>query len=136
MAKFLPILVVLVIGGVSGFGLGYMTRGDGDDGHKRHSVADSVTLDDEREAAPARRDAERATPDIAAPPIDTDAFSNVDDAERQSVSRTFADPGEAHVGYDRDERVISLMAHGIGYDGTAEIVKERCTWLETIETGP
>ena len=23
-------------------------------------------------------------------------------------------------------------AHG-GYDGTAEIVKERCTWLETIE---
>ena len=78
MAKFLPILVVLVIGGVSGFGLGYMTRGDGDDGHNRHSVADSVTLDDEREAAPARRDDDRATPDIAAPPIDTDAFSNVD----------------------------------------------------------
>jgi hypothetical protein len=45
----------------------------------------------------------------------------------------FADPGEAHGGYDHDERIISLMAHGIGYDGTAEIVKEYCTWLETIE---
>ena len=44
----------------------------------------------------------------------------------------FADPGEAHGGYDHDERIISLMAHGIGYDGTAEIVKEYCTWLETI----
>ncbi len=47
----------------------------------------------------------------------------------------FADPGEAHTGYDHDERVISLMAHGIGYDGTAEIVKERCTWLKTTEAG-
>ena len=47
----------------------------------------------------------------------------------------FADPGEAHTGYDHDERVISLMAHGIGYDGTAEIVKKRCTWLKTTEAG-
>ena len=47
----------------------------------------------------------------------------------------FADPGEAHGGYDRDERVISLIAHGIGNENTAEIVKERCTWLETTENG-
>jgi len=47
----------------------------------------------------------------------------------------FADPGEAHGGYDRDERVISLIAHGVGNDDTAEIVKERCTWLETTEDG-
>lgn len=43
----------------------------------------------------------------------------------------FADPGKAHGGYDHDERVISLIAHGIGTDGTEEIVKERCTWMET-----
>jgi hypothetical protein len=47
----------------------------------------------------------------------------------------FADPGEAHGGYDSDERVISLIAHGIGDENAAEIVKERCTWLETTEDG-
>ena len=45
-----------------------------------------------------------------------------------------ADPGEAHGGYDQDERVIALIAQGIGTDQTAEIVSERCTWLETTET--
>lgn len=48
---------------------------------------------------------------------------------------TFADPGEAHGGYDHDERVISLIAHGVGNDNTAEIVKERCTWMETTKNG-
>jgi hypothetical protein len=28
--------------------------------------------------------------------------------------------------------VIALIANGIGHDETAQIVKERCTWLETI----
>jgi hypothetical protein len=41
----------------------------------------------------------------------------------------FANPGEAHGGYDHDERVIALMTHGIGHDLAAQIVKERCTWL-------
>ena len=45
----------------------------------------------------------------------------------------FADPGEAHTGYDHDERIIALMVHGIGHDKTAQIVKERCTWLQTTE---
>jgi hypothetical protein len=45
----------------------------------------------------------------------------------------FANPGEAHGGYDHDERVIALIANGIGHDETAQIVKERCTWLETID---
>jgi hypothetical protein len=44
----------------------------------------------------------------------------------------FANPAEAHGGYDHDERVIALIANGIGHDETAQIVKERCTWLETI----
>ena len=52
-----------------------------------------------------------------------------------SATFSFADPGEAHRGYDRDERVISLIARGIGNENVAEIVKERCTWLETTENG-
>ena len=45
----------------------------------------------------------------------------------------FANPGEAHGGYDKDERVIQLMAHGIGTGNTAEIVRKRCTWLQTTD---
>ncbi len=44
----------------------------------------------------------------------------------------FANPAAAHGDYDHDERVIALIAHGIGQENTADIVKERCTWLETI----
>ena len=47
----------------------------------------------------------------------------------------FAAPGEAHSGYSQDDRVISLIAHGIGSDDTAEIVKNRCSWLETTDDG-
>ncbi len=43
----------------------------------------------------------------------------------------FANPLEAHVGYDHDERVIALMAHGIGHGNEAQIIKDRCDWLET-----
>lgn len=46
----------------------------------------------------------------------------------------FANPIRAHDGYDQDERVIALIAHGVGHDDAAEVVKERCTWLETKET--
>ncbi len=42
-----------------------------------------------------------------------------------------ANPAEAHVGYDNDERVIALIAHGIGHEGQAPIISEKCTWLET-----
>ncbi len=44
-----------------------------------------------------------------------------------------ASPGEAHNGYSGDERVIQLIVHGIGHDGTADLIKERCTWLEVVE---
>ncbi len=43
----------------------------------------------------------------------------------------FANPGEAHGGYDHDARVVATIAHGFGHDAMAPIVKERCTWLET-----
>ncbi len=42
-----------------------------------------------------------------------------------------ANPLSAHVGYDHDERVIALMAHGLGHADQAAIISERCTWLET-----
>lgn len=42
-----------------------------------------------------------------------------------------ANPLSAHVDYDHDERVIALMAHGLGHADQAPIVTERCTWLET-----
>lgn len=44
----------------------------------------------------------------------------------------FADPAEAHGGYDHDERVIELIANGIGNSGTSQIVRERCKWLEIV----
>jgi hypothetical protein len=42
-----------------------------------------------------------------------------------------ASPGEAHNGYDNDDRVIQLIAHGIGHLGTSALVRKRCSWLET-----
>ena len=44
-----------------------------------------------------------------------------------------ANPLDAHIGYDTDDRVIGLIAKGIGNNDTAEIVKDRCRWIETIE---
>ncbi|MGH8658712.1 MAG: hypothetical protein ACREV4_09635 [Gammaproteobacteria bacterium] len=42
-----------------------------------------------------------------------------------------ANPGEAHSGYDRDERVLGLIANGIGNERVHPLVKQRCTWVET-----
>lgn len=44
-----------------------------------------------------------------------------------------ANPLDAHIGYDTDDRVIALIAKGIANDKTADIVKQRCRWTETIE---
>lgn len=44
-----------------------------------------------------------------------------------------ANPLEAHIGYDTDDRVIALIAKGVGNQNTAEIVKKRCRWIETID---
>jgi len=44
----------------------------------------------------------------------------------------FASPLEAHTGYDHDERVIALIAHGLSEHDTAPIIKERCDWVEVI----
>ncbi len=44
-----------------------------------------------------------------------------------------ASPGEAHNGYSGDERVIKLIVHGIGHEGAADLIKERCTLLEVVD---
>ena len=44
-----------------------------------------------------------------------------------------ANPLEAHIGYDTDDRVIALIAKGVGNQNTAAIVKNRCRWIEMIE---
>jgi len=44
-----------------------------------------------------------------------------------------ANPMEAHVGYDHDERVIALMAHGLGKDEMAPIISKRCEWMELAQ---
>jgi len=45
-----------------------------------------------------------------------------------------ANPMEAHIGYDTDDRVVALIAKGIGNkESTADIVNKRCRWIETID---
>lgn len=44
-----------------------------------------------------------------------------------------ANPLDAHVGYDTDNRVVALIAKGIGNKNAAQIVNERCRWIETID---
>lgn len=44
-----------------------------------------------------------------------------------------ANPLEAHIGYDTDERVIALLINGIGSKKTSAIVNERCQILVTTD---
>ncbi len=44
-----------------------------------------------------------------------------------------ANPLEAHVGYTNDERVIALIANGIGNPNTSPLIKERCEFTKIAE---
>ena len=44
-----------------------------------------------------------------------------------------ANPLEAHIGYDTDERVVALIARGIGNHDVAPVVKKRCEWTELVD---
>jgi len=48
---------------------------------------------------------------------------------------SLANPVEAHIGYDSDDRVVGLIAKGISdeKDNIAKVVAERCRWIKTIE---
>lgn len=43
-----------------------------------------------------------------------------------------ANPLEAHTGYDADDRVIALLAYGLGNRDSMGIVNQRCDWVKTI----
>jgi len=44
-----------------------------------------------------------------------------------------ANPLKAHIGYDTDDRVVALIARGIGNHNTAPIIKQRCEWTELVD---
>ena len=44
----------------------------------------------------------------------------------------FANPLDAHISYDEDERVAAMLAYGLGNDNTREIVNDRCDWIKTV----
>ena len=44
-----------------------------------------------------------------------------------------ANPMEAHVGYTKDDRVVALIAKGIGNGSAAPLVKEKCQWTEITD---
>jgi hypothetical protein len=44
-----------------------------------------------------------------------------------------ANPLDAHIGYDSDDRVVALIAKGIGNHKTAPLINERCKWTELVD---
>jgi hypothetical protein len=45
----------------------------------------------------------------------------------------FVNPVAAHSDYDHDERVIEIIAHGVGHAGISPLLEERCSWMKTVE---
>ena len=45
----------------------------------------------------------------------------------------FANPLTAHTGYDTDDRVVALIAHGIGNDHISPLVAEKCKWTRLVD---
>ena len=62
-------------------------------------------------------------------PVLTNVIINIAEV-RKVLGFEMAPPGEAHRDYDNDERVIKMIAHGLGEDSMAPLVRERCEWLE------
>lgn len=44
-----------------------------------------------------------------------------------------ANPMEAHVGYDQDDRVVALIAKGISNPGTSPLIKQRCEFTKEVK---
>jgi hypothetical protein len=44
-----------------------------------------------------------------------------------------ANPMEAHVGYDTDDRVIAMIARGIGNPDTSPLIKQRCEFVKEVK---
>jgi hypothetical protein len=57
------------------------------------------------------------------------AFSDPNDL----LSVSIASLGQAHLDYDKDDRVIALIARGIGTPDTSPLIREKCEYIPTIE---
>ena len=44
-----------------------------------------------------------------------------------------ANPMEAHVGYDTDDRVVAMIAKGIGNVGASPLIKQRCEFVKEVK---
>ena len=44
-----------------------------------------------------------------------------------------ANPMEAHVGYDTDDRVVAMIAKGIGNAGASPLIKQRCEFVKEVK---
>ncbi len=44
-----------------------------------------------------------------------------------------ANPMAAHIGYDTDDRVVALIAKGIGHPAAAQLVKDRCEFTKEVK---
>lgn len=44
-----------------------------------------------------------------------------------------ANPLDAHVGYDQDDRVVALIAKGVGTPQTTPLVMRRCEWTKVVK---
>ena len=62
-------------------------------------------------------------------PVLTNVIINI--AEVKTIfGLELASAGEAHSDYDNDERVIKMIARGVGQSGSDPLTSERCEWLE------
>jgi hypothetical protein len=43
-----------------------------------------------------------------------------------------ANPLEAHVGYDTDDRVVAMIARGVGNPGSSPMIKQRCEFVKEV----
>ena len=53
-------------------------------------------------------------------------FHNID-----AFGIDMANPLEAHIAYETDDRVLAILTNGIGNENTSPIVKERCEIVTT-----
>lgn len=63
-------------------------------------------------------------------PSVTNVLINVSHVSELFGLGEFANPMTAHTSYDKDDRVVSLIANGISSDNEERILKQRCSWTE------
>lgn len=66
-------------------------------------------------------------------PVVTNVTLNVAPVTSLFGAAELANPLTAHTAYETDERVIAMVARGIGQPWSDPMVKERCLWNKTDE---